>query len=125
MTSNELEFFAECEHRSACARLVTLRAPMYTDDFEWCMCIECPYHDDRLGKNAKLRQQIADITESMWRMEERCAALRELVADMWVDMPKSKECRFDTSTGHCVGYKDCKGECQYWYRMRDLGVEVE
>ena len=52
------------------------------------------------------------------------AKLRELVADMWVDIPKSEECKFDMSMGHCVGYVNCKGECQYWYRMRELGIEV-
>ena len=77
MTSDELEFFAECEHRSACARLVTLHAPMYTDDFDWCMCRKCPYHGDRLGKNAKLRDENAK--------------LRELVLDMWDTHVRSKK----------------------------------
>ena len=30
-----------------------------------------------------LRTQLADVTESMGRVEERCAKLRELVRDVW------------------------------------------
>lgn len=33
---------------------------------------------DMLDNNAKLHQQLADVTESMGRVEERCAKLREL-----------------------------------------------
>ena len=34
------------------------------------------------AENAKLRQQLADVTESMRRVEERCAKLRELVSGL-------------------------------------------
>lgn len=34
MTSKELNYMGACIHRRACSRLVTLRAPMYTDDFD-------------------------------------------------------------------------------------------
>lgn len=34
-------------------------------------------------ENAKLRTQLADVTESVGRMEERCAKLRELVRELW------------------------------------------
>ena len=65
------------------------------------------------------------VAERISRLESENAKLRELLREMWVDVPKSDECKFDMSMGHCVGYVNCKGECQYWYRMRDLGVEVD
>lgn len=33
MTSDELEYIAKCDHRSACTRLVTLHAPSVADDY--------------------------------------------------------------------------------------------
>lgn len=33
------------------------------------------------AENAKLRTQLADVTESMGRVEERCAKLRELISE--------------------------------------------
>lgn len=36
-------------------------------------------------ENAKLRQQLADVTESIGRIEERCAKLRELVLELYED----------------------------------------
>lgn len=36
-----------------------------------------------LAENAKLRQQLADVTESMGRVEERCAKLRELCKEWY------------------------------------------
>ena len=133
MTSNELEFIAECEHRSACARLVTLHAPMYTDDFEWCMCKECPYHSDRLGKNAKLRQQLADVTESMGRMEERCARLRELVKYTLLCCEKGWPCEECPLCGERGMSSDADGrEITYTYTIcnardiaQSLGIEMD
>lgn len=34
-------------------------------------------------ENAKLRTQLADVTESVGRVEERCAKLREYAAKAW------------------------------------------
>ena len=73
MTSNELEFIAECKHRSACARLVTLHAPMYTNDYDWCLCATCPYHEKSSNKditkteieNIELKKMIQNIAEHM------------------------------------------------------------
>ena len=53
------------------------------------------------------------------------AKLKELVKDMWSDIPKTESCGWDMSANHCVGYDKCKGECSYWYRMHKLGIEVD
>ena len=40
----------------------------------------------------ELRQQLADATESMGRVEERCAKLRELVRDAWGSGHPDRSC---------------------------------
>lgn len=81
-------------------------------------------HDisDLLAENAALRQQLADVTESMGRVEERCAKLRELVGRM------AKALR--VGSGWCN--RDCADEfgcdlhgCPIEASMRDLGIEVD
>lgn len=64
------------------------------------------------AENAKLRQQLADVTESMGRMEERCAKLRELVRDMW-------DWLAPIAVGGGVPMKGLHS------RIHKLGVEVE
>jgi hypothetical protein len=41
-------------------------------------------YDGLLAENAALRTQLADVTESMGRVEERCARLRALCRDMYL-----------------------------------------
>lgn len=72
------------------------------------------------------------LTENGCLMRDRaCKAeaentrLRELVRDMWHDIPKSESCGWDMSTNTCTGSDECIGECSYWYRMRELGVKVD
>ena len=50
--------------------------------------------------------------------------LRELVRDMWRDIPKSEACAWDSSANTCIGSDSCIGECSYWYRMVKLGIEA-
>ena len=75
------------------------------------------------AENAALRQQLADVTASMGRVEERCAKLRELVAGMWPhvrhrsSMCKSCELPCDTSD-ECLLYEPMRK------MMRELGIEV-
>ena len=57
--------------------------------------------------------------------ESENAKLRELVRDMWHDIPKSESCGWNMSTNTCTGSDECIGECSYWYRMHELGIEVE
>lgn len=67
-------------------------------------------------ENDTMRHQLADVTESMGRVEERCAKLRELVKDTLRNM---HGCTFHHSCGSC-DYE----ECIYEARARELGIEV-
>lgn len=76
---------------------------------------------DARVEDAKLRTQLADVTESMGRVEERCAKLRELVRDY-------DKC-LDTAlylAGN-AGYP-CMPDSGLFSslhpRMRELGIEV-
>lgn len=70
--------------------------------------------DEQLeAENAKLRTQLADVTESVGRIEERCAKLRELCADM-------HECLED----ECKRCHEWGDMCDLEYEMRKLGVMV-
>lgn len=78
------------------------------------------------SENAALRQQLTDVAESMGRIEERCARLRELVR-RYVEYTSQDRCE------GCV----CKSRCndgeveECWQRTeirklaRELGVEVD
>ena len=67
--------------------------------------------DPYKAENAKLRQQLADVTESMGRVEERCAKLRELVKSMYFDL------------SHMTFPPDWVTD--YVADMRELGIEVD
>ena len=60
----------------------------------------------------QLRQQLADVTESVGRLEERCAKLRELAK-------KLKAC--NSSCGRCI---ELYGICEHETELRELRVEV-
>lgn len=85
-------------------------------------------------ENAVLRQQLADVTESMGRVEERCAKLRKQAEKAW----KAAEMLCQAWEGPChadgVSIKppcplDERDElCVYGLiqrDLRDLGVEVD
>lgn len=61
----------------------------------------------------------------IFELEDENSCLRELVRDMWHDIPKSESCGWDMSTNTCTGSDECIGECSYWYRMRELGIEED
>ncbi len=69
------------------------------------------------AENAALRQQVADVTESMGRVEERCAKLRELVLAL-------ADCR-NTTCDDCVRWDYPEGGCSLDGVMRELGVELD
>lgn len=73
------------------------------------------------AENAKLSTQLTDVTESMGRMEERCAKLRELVLEVWrscpVDEDDCKKCP------HSIVESD-EVWCDIPIRMSELGIEV-
>lgn len=76
------------------------------------------------AENAKLRQQLADVTESMGRVEERCAKLRELVRDyecctMHADCSR---CEYDGKLSTHCPLSPCFPDTD---ELRELGVEVD
>lgn len=77
------------------------------------------------AENAKLRTQLADVTESMGRVDERCAKLRELVRALLTCATNGEcdECRMNGATPWHVGEAQlCDG---IWEHLRELGVEVD
>jgi hypothetical protein len=68
-----------------------------------------------MAENAKLYTQLADVTESMGRVEERCAKLRKLVVDIC-------SCARDNPCSRCYFVS---GKCEFCDRMRELGFEVD
>lgn len=83
--------------------------------------------DQLKDENATLRQQLADVTESMGRVEERCAALRELVRILYYCVLPWKDCDKCAMNGAEMHVEISDIEfCDGMYdRMRELGVEVD
>lgn len=70
------------------------------------------------AENAKLRQQLEDVTVSMGRVEERCAKLRELLADTLMQ-PR------DYCKKYGIEYESWdSANAHLDARMRELGVDV-
>lgn len=65
----------------------------------------------------------AELRIEAERLVDENEKLRELVADMWRDLPKVESCEWDMDSNICTS-DGCIGECSYWYRMRELGIEV-
>ena len=78
------------------------------------------YIESLEAENATLRTQLADATESMGRVEERCAKLRELVRDMYKAFMHGNCYRWCEFKEPCNYISD--GRCQWYDRMRELGV---
>lgn len=68
------------------------------------------------AENAKLRQQLENVTVSMGRVEERCAKLRELATGLYRCW-KGEECE------GCP-MQDDGGWCVRDIQLRKLGIEV-
>lgn len=66
MTSDELEYIAKCDHRSACTRLVTLHAPSVADDYYWCSCARCPYYSTKI---TDLQEMLTDVLRMLDKAE--------------------------------------------------------
>ena len=78
-----------------------------------------------LAENAKLRQQLADVTESMGRVEERCAKLRELITGAYEAMDAWQMVIANGSDTWGYG-KGCLEQLRKLRDdMRELGVEVD
>ncbi len=81
-------------------------------------------------ENAKLSTQLTDVTESMGRVEERCAKLREYVTAVANDTYATE--MFDC--GGCRFFEQCYNDeskehegfgCQWRLWARELGIEVD
>lgn len=82
------------------------------------------------SENAMLRMQLADVTESMGRVEWRCAKLRELAAGIGhllfpLDVDYCVACPRDDINHPCPVYTVERGECLYKTDLRELGIEVD
>lgn len=92
-----------------CAEVEALKRDEWAAGFSaGCDAVEAANEDGKAyyeDENAKLRTQLADVTESMGRVEERCAKLREQVDYMTpIALYAASEHERD--------------------RMRELGIEV-
>lgn len=78
---------------------------------------------------ARLMREAADtidvLRDQNFRVGKENEKLRDLVRDLWRDMPKNEACGWDGSSNRCADNEDCNGECWYRHRMRELGIEVE
>ena len=83
-----------------------------------------------MRKNAETQQQLNDAMESMGRVEDRCAKLRELVRDM---LPFAEVGIDDACVARrCCLFEQCEDttvakctiEQHMLDRMRELGIEV-
>ena len=63
-----------------------------------------------------LRQQLADVTVSMGRVEERCAKFRELVGIMSSEFEEMSRCS-DTPCRECPVKYDCEREMQLRHEL--------
>lgn len=74
-----------------------------------------------MRKNAETQQQLNDAMESMGRVEERCAKLRELVRELWTYAEQDLLCDENCSYGAVCDWRDCV----FKRRMRETGIEVD
>ena len=104
-----------------CAEVEALKRDEWAAGFNaGCDAVEAAYEDGRPYyevENAALRQQLADVTESMGRVEERCAKLRELVRIA------IEYC----VNGYCAEEDECplyesRTSCKLYANARELGV---
>lgn len=73
------------------------------------------------AENAKLREQLADVTESIGRVEERCAKLREYAKLMHDHI---KECCDCCDEWYCSNWDEDNECCRFDTMMRVCGIEV-
>ena len=93
-------------------------------------CDECGEYKQTMlclfAENAKLRTQLADVTESVGRVEGRCAKLRKLVRKvLQFERAGCERCPYaSTCDVDCLYESDCPMRKDIEQDMRELGVEV-
>lgn len=114
MTGKQLEHMASCVHRSACERLVTLHAQLYTDSYDWCMCAKCSYYANG-GVNPHDRLIDAIHKNMAWhKLHRRYRRCGELILDLLAEVEVST--RFKRRV-HPLSYKE------YAKRAEELGIK--
>ena len=73
-------------------------------------------------ENANLRQQLAYVTESIGRVEERCAKLREYAKLMHDHI---KDCCDYCDEWYCSNWDEDNECCRFDTMMRVCGIEVD
>lgn len=96
----------------------------------WMMSIDeaiAHCHEKALcdGPCARDHAQLAEWLCELKQVRAENAKLRELCAGMWKDIPKTDGCGWDSDANCCTNDGECHGECGWWYRMRELGIEAE
>ena len=96
---------------------------------------ECPFTEfqpkDLERENVKLRQQLADVTESMGRVEERCAKLRGLVKYTLLCCERGWPCEECPLCGERMTGGDVDGReityttCNARDMAQEVGIEVD
>lgn len=76
--------------------------------------------DQELADQQKHEQE---IQASINALENENAKLRKLVCDMWQTISKDDGCDWDIDANCCTS-DECNASCKYWYRMKELGIEV-
>lgn len=85
----------------------------------------CEQNAALFRENAALRQQLTDVAESMGRIEERCAKLRELVHILAYCMSEDRDCDRCVLNGADMPMPRISACDELLDRMRELGMEVE
>lgn len=109
------------EHRQQIDQLEAENAKLRELWEEHAYAYEAGYRDGSIHyelDHCPACKNVADLQEALTEN----AKLRELVADMWKDMPRSESCAWDSRASCCTG--ECDGGCSFWHRMRELGVDI-
>lgn len=72
----------------------------------------------------RLRTQLADVTESMGRVEERFTKLRELAGELWTYAEQELLCDENCPYGDTCDWMEPAVVCVFKRRMRELGIKM-
>jgi len=69
------------------------------------------------------QQLLYTVEDELLKLKRENKKLRELVKDMWQTISKDDGCGWDMDANCCTS-DECNVSCKYWYRMKELGIEV-